>query len=186
MFDLTANTPLAHVSAQDHHKELESARDLYARARSHGRWRRFWSNLVGRPRHLYRLADVESTCTVQDRSHAGLRTVPIDQIRGSEGRSDDFDPEFCPLQDHNSQRWLRIARARHRGTVLPPVDLIKVGDLYFVRDGHHRVSVARAAGQMDIEAQVTAWQVAGTLPWESQRPTARLSPDPQWAPQPAA
>jgi hypothetical protein len=63
-------------------------------------------------------------------------------------------------------RWLRIAAARDQGKVLPPVVLVQVGDVYFVRDGHHRISVARALGQQDIEAQVTLWQVKGTLPWE--------------------
>jgi len=46
------------------------------------------------------------------------------------------------------------------------VELIQVGDVYFVRDGHHRISVARALGQRDVEAEVTLWQVTGPLPWE--------------------
>jgi hypothetical protein len=50
--------------------------------------------------------------------------------------------------------------------VLPPVVLVQVGDVYFVRDGHHRISVARALGQLDIEAEVTVWQVSGPLPWD--------------------
>jgi hypothetical protein len=61
---------------------------------------------------------------------------------------------------------MSIARARDRDKALPPVELIQVGDLYFVRDGHHRISVARAVGQRYIEAEVTAWQVSGPLPWE--------------------
>jgi hypothetical protein len=51
--------------------------------------------------------------------------------------------------------------------VLPPVVLVQVGDVYFVRDGHHRISVARALGQLDIEAEVTVWEVAGPLPWDA-------------------
>jgi hypothetical protein len=49
---------------------------------------------------------------------------------------------------------------------LPAVDLIQIGDVYFVRDGHHRISVGRAMGQEIIDAEVTVWEVAGPLPWE--------------------
>jgi hypothetical protein len=61
---------------------------------------------------------------------------------------------------------VNIAAAWEMGTPLPPVKLIQIGDLYFVRDGHHRISVARAMGQEAIEAEVTAWTVMGPLPWE--------------------
>jgi hypothetical protein len=93
--------------------------------------------------------------------------VPIEQIRGSEGRSNDFDRDFHPLQEHCMSRWLRVAKARDQDKVLPPVVLVQVGDVYFVRDGHHRISVASALGQLDIEAEVTVWQVAGPLPWDA-------------------
>jgi hypothetical protein len=89
---------------------------------------------------------------------AGIRTVPISKIRGSEGRSEDFDREFHPLRLHNQGRWLSVATARQRGVVLPPVELIQIGDIYFVRDGHHRISVAKAFGQEEIEAEVTVWE----------------------------
>jgi hypothetical protein len=92
--------------------------------------------------------------------------VPISQIGGSEGRVGDFDRDFNPLKDYTRRRWLGIAAARERGKVLPPVSLVQVGDVYFVKDGHHRISVARAVGQDAIEARVTAWQVEGPLPWE--------------------
>jgi hypothetical protein len=64
-------------------------------------------------------------------------------------------------------RWLRVAAARDQGKVLPPVVLVQVGDVYFVRDGHHRISVARALGQLDIEAEATVWHVSGPLPWDA-------------------
>ncbi|MFN2186580.1 MAG: hypothetical protein ACK2UU_21575, partial [Anaerolineae bacterium] len=68
--------------------------------------------------------------------------------------------------DQARGRWLSIARARQQGKDLPPVVLIRVGDVYFVRDGHHRISVAQALGQLDVEARVTVWQVTGPLPWD--------------------
>ena len=61
---------------------------------------------------------------------------------------------FRPLVNHTRDRWVSIAIARHQGINLPPVELIQVGEEYFVRDGHHRVSVAKTFGQATIEAQV--------------------------------
>jgi hypothetical protein len=95
-----------------------------------------------------------------------LHTVAISNICGSENRVVDFDCDFNPLQDHTRDRWLGIAAALQRGRCLPPVALIQVGDRYFVRDGHHRISVARALGQKAIEATVEIWQVEEQLPWE--------------------
>jgi hypothetical protein len=90
----------------------------------------------------------------------------MNQIRGSEGRSRYFDRDFNPLYDRARGRWLNIARARQQGKDLPLVVLVQVGDIYFVKDGHHRISVARALGQKAIDARVTVWQVSGPLPWE--------------------
>jgi hypothetical protein len=115
---------------------------------------------------LDRPGEAGVACTVGAPHYAGMRTVPIDQIQGSQGRSNDFDCDWHPLQARTRSRWLGIARARSRGQTMPPVDLIRVGDVYFVQDGHHRISVARALGQLDIEAEVTVWQATGPLPWE--------------------
>ncbi len=186
MYDLTADRSFARSCAQAHCSERVSARNLYAHARRAGRRHRLWSTLTRRPHRLIDLAEIESTYTVRDRSHGGLRTVPLDRIRGSENRSNDFDLEFCPLQDHDKGRWLRVAEAWLRGTVLPPVELIKVGDLYFVRDGHHRISVARAAGQLDIEAQVTVWSIDGALPRRTHARAEARNSQGRLAPQPAA
>jgi hypothetical protein len=93
--------------------------------------------------------------------------VPISRIQGSQGRSRYFDRDFRPLHDQARQRWQSIARARRQGKQLPPVSLVQVGDIYFVSDGHHRISVARAMGQSDIEARVTILPVSGPLPWDT-------------------
>ena len=106
------------------------------------------------------LAEIEAASVVRERNYVGVQSVPIDQIRGSEGRSADFDRDFCPLQDRTRGRWLGIARARQAGKSLPPVLLVQVGKVYYVRDGHHRISVARALGQRTIEAKVTVWNVS--------------------------
>lgn len=138
---------------------------LYQRAYSQGWQHKVWSALTGRSRRLLNLATVQATCTVLGRHYAGSQTVLIDQIWGSLSRSTDFDIDFYPLQSHNRDRWLNIAKAQQWEVSLPPVDLIQLGDIYFVRDGHHRISVARALGQQYIDAVVTVWQVAGPLPW---------------------
>jgi hypothetical protein len=106
------------------------------------------------------LAEVETACVVHERRYTGVRSVPLDQIQGSEGRSTDFDRDFYPLQDRTRERWLGIARARRAGKSLPPVLLVQVDQVYYVRDGHHRISVARALGQRTIEAKVTIWRVS--------------------------
>jgi hypothetical protein len=84
----------------------------------------------------------------------GVVLVPLNRIVGSEGRSADFDIAFRPLNPESRERWVSVAAARRAGIGLPPVELLQDGEHYFVRDGHHRVSVARAAGQDEIEARV--------------------------------
>lgn len=90
---------------------------------------------------------------------AGLRSVPITAIVASEGRSGDFDTRFRPLRTDTWERWRGVARAYLRGDPLPPVELIAVGDLYAVRDGHHRISVAVILGQREVDALVTVLEV---------------------------
>lgn len=102
-------------------------------------------------------------------SHTGLEMVPIHQITGSEGRGDDFDREFNPLQDHTRARWMGIAATQLRGKALPPAELTQVGDAYSIGDGHHRISVARALGQRVIEADVVICQMKGTWTPEAQK-----------------
>ena len=89
--------------------------------------------------------------------------MALGQIRGSEGRCQDFDVAFHPLKQHAEERWVSVARAQLRGLGLPPIELIQVGEVYFVRDGHHRISVAAALGQQEIDAVVTVWQLAAPV-----------------------
>jgi hypothetical protein len=85
----------------------------------------------------------------------GLQVVPLEAIVGTIDRERDFDRHFRPTSRRLRARWEQIAAAMRRGDPLPPVDLTKVGEIYFVRDGHHRVSVASALGLNDIDAYVT-------------------------------
>jgi hypothetical protein len=86
---------------------------------------------------------------------AGKAVVPLDAIVGTVDRGRDFDRSFRPTSGRVRSRWEHIATAMRRGEAMPPVDLVRIGQIYFVRDGHHRVSVARALGHGDIDALVT-------------------------------
>jgi hypothetical protein len=134
---------------------------LYARSCCTGWVHQIWAKLWGQSRQLLDLTTVAATCAIGDRRAAGTQIVPIQQIRGSEGRCADFDAAFHPLKQHTEDRWLSVAEANLRGLGLPPVELIQVGEVYFVRDGHHRISVAAALGQKEVDAVVTVWNVTG-------------------------
>ncbi len=84
----------------------------------------------------------------------GLRVIRLDSIVGSVDRGHDFDRRFRPTSARVRQRWERLALASRRGEYIPPIDVYRVGDLHFVIDGHHRVSVAYALGLTSIEANV--------------------------------
>jgi hypothetical protein len=87
------------------------------------------------------------------------KAIALRDIRGSAnpGRTRDFDAAFRPLTNHSKERWIGIVNARWNGRRLPRISLIEAKGAYYVQDGHHRVSVARALGDSDIEANVTAW-----------------------------
>jgi hypothetical protein len=89
-------------------------------------------------------------------NYLGTKVIPLDAIVGSVDKVRDFDRRFRPTSGRSRQRWERLARASRTGEVIPPIEVYQVGDYYFVRDGHHRVSVARSLRLDVIEAQVTA------------------------------
>ncbi len=104
----------------------------------------------------------------------GRSTVEVARIVGSDGKSDWFDDAFMPLRGLSRERWKRIDRAFRLGAELPPVSLYKLGDAYFVQDGHHRVSVARFHGAEWIDAEVTEFWSPRAPEWPApirERPT---------------
>jgi hypothetical protein len=85
----------------------------------------------------------------------GLQMIPIGSIVGTvDRRPETFDRSFRPRSPEVRARWERVATARRNGVPLPPIEVYRVGDIHFVLDGHHRVSVARALGETSIEAHV--------------------------------
>jgi hypothetical protein len=87
--------------------------------------------------------------------YLGLQVIPLDSIVGSVDRSREFDRRFRPTSKRVRDRWQRIAEAQRRGQAMPPISVYRIGDMHFVEDGHHRVSVARAQGRRDIDGYVT-------------------------------
>ena len=85
----------------------------------------------------------------------GLRTIQLGTVVGTMDSARDFDRRFRPTSARVRQRWERLARAQRRGEPIPPIDVYRIGDMHFVQDGHHRISIAMAAGATTIEAYVT-------------------------------
>jgi hypothetical protein len=87
--------------------------------------------------------------------YLGLQTIRLDSVVGTVDSTRDFDRRFRPMSGRVRERWERLALAQRRGEPMPPIDAYRVGDLHFVQDGHHRVSIALATGQTMIDAYVT-------------------------------
>jgi hypothetical protein len=139
--------------------------DLASRVRrdfSHARFKAFLNRVRGllarQPRTLLSYDEVKEKLRIGGPIYRGIKTVPIDKIAGSLNRYHQFDRAFLPLEDQIADRWQNVDRAFYQEVSLPPVVLYKVGDVYFVVDGHHRVSVAREQGQQFIDAEVRECQ----------------------------
>jgi hypothetical protein len=106
--------------------------------------------------------EVVSALGITGEHHVGHRVIALDSIVGSVDRSRDFDRTWRPTSNRPKERWQRMATAQRRGVAMPPISVYRIGDLHFIRDGHHRVSVAGAMGWRTIEADVT--EVTTRLP----------------------
>ena len=119
--------------------------------------------ITGANTDLVSYDEVAKRLRARQRIETGTQTVPLDQIVGSVGRYRDFTRTFLPRTRVSPERWARIDAIMHSMEGYPPVDLYKIGEVYFVRDGNHRVSVARANGLTFIEAYVTEIETAVDL-----------------------
>lgn len=134
------------------------SRDDFARARRNAILTRLAARLrlhSGDLDVLLPFDEVVSALGRRGETRLGLQMVDLDLIVGSTDRVNGFDRRFRPTNELARQRFERLAQAVRRGEELPPVDLLQVGDVYFVQDGHHRVAVMRALGRELIEARVT-------------------------------
>ena len=145
-------------------------RTLFQSAYRRGQLSRLIAFLTRRPRSLYEFATVQHTCAIGHHDYIGTQFVAIRQIRGTGGRVRDFDIDFYPLRSRTAERWTDVANALKLGKRLPAVRLTQVEEIYFVQDGHHRISIALALGQDYIEAEVTSMEVGARLPGAVRQP----------------
>jgi hypothetical protein len=110
--------------------------------------------------HLLSFDEVRRELLANNRLYRGTKVVEVDEIVGSVGRWRDFDRSFLPARASIGEKWKRIDRAFQRGEDLPPVELYKLEEAYFVVDGHHRVSVARYHDVPTLEAAVVEFRPA--------------------------
>ena len=124
-----------------------TAREDFARARRRAFLSEITSFLARRPNDLLSFEEVQKALPLQGQIYRGVRQVPVAEIQGSVDRYQDFDRNFLPTQAHTRPRWEAIDRASLAQATLPAIQVYQVGDVYFVKDGNHRVSVARSMGQ---------------------------------------
>jgi hypothetical protein len=132
----------------------EQSRSDFQRALFKAFMNRVWDSLSGQRTTLLSYDDIKEKLHIGGPIYRGVQTVLVDQIAGSLNRYHEFDRVFLPASDKLATRWQNVNRAFYQEVSLPPVVLYKVGQVYFVVDGHHRVSVARDQGQIYIEAEV--------------------------------
>ena len=117
-------------------------------------WQELLSHLRGRHNELMNFDEIRSRLHLHEELYQGVRDVPLDHIVGSVGRYKDFTATFLPKRGNMRDRWSRIYALANSMAGPPPIELYKVGDAYFVRDGNHRVSVARELGAKSIQAHI--------------------------------
>lgn len=143
------------LDARLYHKAVDQFNALHRRAGL----KQLWYGIRKQAGKLLDLSSINEHCRVTAQFDMGSQSVALEKIVGSASRSQDYDAEFRPLRTHLRQRWVKIAALRMMNVNLPAVELIKIGENYFVIDGHHRVSVAKSLGQRYIDAQVIVWHL---------------------------
>ena len=134
------------------------AQEDFVRARRRAKLQRVAAFLRRRPDDVNLILpfdEVVRALGMVGRRSLGRQMIALDSIVGTVDRTRTFDRSFNPSTTETRPRWERIAEARRRGEAMPPIDVYRIGEAHFVRDGHHRVSVALAQGDEVIEADVT-------------------------------
>lgn len=136
----------------------------FHRARQKGNWEQILGRLRGREVDLLSYDEIADQLKVVDSEKRGIEEIPLDAIVGSVGRYDDFTRTFMPRKAHDEARWAGVMTAAPDVNLLPPIDVYQIGDIYFVLDGNHRVSIARQQGYKRIKAQVIEVRTRVPLP----------------------
>ncbi len=132
----------------------ESSRN-FNKARVSAFWQAAWALLTGKSIDLLRFEEVKQKLRLHDERYLGLQEIPLEKVAGSVGRYKDFTRTFLPRTNAVRSRWQRLDAMARGPEGFPPIEVYKVGEVYFVLDGNHRVSVARQLGASTIEAYVT-------------------------------
>jgi len=132
-----------------------SAIQDFRRARRSASMEQIMARFTGRSADLLSYDEVRKKLRAVEEAREELRSIPLDAIVGSVDRYSDFTRSFLPRRDSDEHRWARVKLAVTEPTGVPPIEVYQIGDVYFVRDGNHRVSVARQLGASHIQAYVT-------------------------------
>ena len=159
---LPGNSYTENIHARQYNTVLHQFRSILFK----GKIARLKRKVLQRPQWLYDLNDMTSRLSVRGSSYSGIQVVPIRLIIGSEGRTTDFDMDFHPMSESARERWINMAIVYLSRLPLPPIQLVRIDDAYFVRDGHHRISVSRAFGQIAMDAEVVTWKASPPFPWQ--------------------
>lgn len=133
---------------------LAQTNEDFEKAKSRGRIQSILSSLVRKNSDLLSLYAVTDLIKPKSETYRGMQTIPVKNIIGSEGRYQDFSLAFYPKKELLRARWRSIDLATKKYVILPPISVFKLGEWYFVRDGNHRVSVAKTQGVEFIDAEV--------------------------------
>lgn len=150
----------------DLHQYRYNAMRHFDQARRQAQLDQLSARLTGRDNRILPFEAIRSRLRQQNQLYRGLHEVALDDIVGSVGRYHEFTRQFLPLSDDLRERWVGIDTLTLSATGWPPVELYQVGDVYFVKDGHHRVSVARQLDIPSVEAHV--WEFPADVPITSQ------------------
>jgi hypothetical protein len=132
----------------------QTARNDFDNAMRKGFWSSVFNGFNPARGQLLPFDEIRKHLPNKGQYFAGLKTIELEKIVGSVGRYNDFDRKFMPIQRHTRSRWINIDRAMLNEEFLPPIEVYQIGPIYFVKDGNHRVSVAREKGQIYIDANV--------------------------------
>jgi len=161
-FETPEGTSPRNVYAHQYNAALSRFKSSFLK----GQVSRLKNRIMHLPQWLFDLNVLKPGLSLRSSFYAGIQVVPVHAIIGSEGKATDFDMGFHPIKEASRERWVSLAMAYMACLPLPPVELIQIGDAYFVRDGHHRISVSRAFGQSSIDAEVITWQAMPPFPWQ--------------------
>jgi hypothetical protein len=142
------------AESQNYEQRLNEGRVKFQSVYNKAFWRELLSQLTGRHKDLLNFDEIRSRLHLHEEHYEGVHDVPLEQIVGSVGRYKDFTATFLPRKSGMKERWSRVYALANSMEGPPPIELYKVGDVYFVRDGNHRVSVARQLGAKSIQAHV--------------------------------